>query len=242
MDLLYFLTRRVEFIQKLYESTIAPFEETKRKIEAGEEPFLHPSDPDHWSEEPPFLQEWQEADESIMVIGHWCLCMVQSTLNTYLRDSISPIGCVWWDPSALNRSLGAKKGKSGFERYRHLFLEELGVDWTKAPVSLGDLEQLNLTRDDLIHNVDMMSVTVQRDEKHAARFPNGLFTDELWRGLDIERVRIDRKQLARACDLVSSFCAWIDGIRCSYPEYLKVIDAGQSWPPPSAVPADNTNS
>ena len=238
MDLLYFLTRRLEFIQRLYETAVAPFEETQRKINAAEEPYVPSFDPDDWSGDPPFLEEWQEADESIMVIGHWCLCMVQSALNIYLRDSISPIGWHWCDASVLSGLLGNKKGKSKFERYRRLFLEDLDIDWAKGPVSLPDLEQLNLTRDDLIHNVDMMSLSVQRDEKHVERFPNGLFTDELWRGLDSDRVRIDKKQLAHACDLVRSFCAWIDGIRCSYPQYRKVIDAGQSWPPPSAVPID----
>src|SRR6266700_3015413 len=189
VDLLYFLSRRLEFIQRLYHSAAAPFEETQKQIKDGEAPYLHPSNPDDWDGEPPFLDEWQEADESVMVVGHWCLCMVQSTLNTYLRDSISPIGCYWWDASALSKQLGEKKGKSWFERYRYLFLEDMRIDWAKGPVSLTDLEQLNLTRDDLIHNVDMMSFSVKRDEKHAKRFPGGLFTDELWRGLDIERVR-----------------------------------------------------
>jgi len=239
VDLLYFLNRRLEFIQRFYESAAAPFAETARKISAGEEPYLHPSNPDDWDSEPPFLEEWQEADESIMVVGHWCLCMVQSSLNTYLRDSISSVGCYWWDSTVLSSLLGAKQGKSWFERYRLLFLEDLGIDWTTGPVSLADLEQLNLTRDDLIHNVDMMSFSVRRDEKHIKRFPSGLFTDELWRNLDADRVRIDKKQLAHASALVRDFCAWIDDIRCRYPQYREVVDAGQSWPS-SAVTIDET--
>ena len=231
MDLLHFLIRRLELIKGLYESAIVPFEEMKRKIEAGEEPYVFTGDPEHWDGEPPFLEEWQDADESVMVIGHWCLCMVQSSLNTYLRDLIGPSGCLHWNPEALAQLRGTKKGKSWFERYRLLFLEDLGIDWAKGPVALTDLEQLNLTRDDLIHNVDMMSFSVARDEKHAARFPSGLFTDELWRGLNIERLRIDKKQLAHACALVRDFCAWLDDIRCRYPEYCEVINTGRSWPP-----------
>ena len=132
MDLLYFLTRRLEFIQSLYESAVAPFEETQRKINAAEEPYVPSFDPDDWDDDPPFLEEWQEADESIMVIGHWCLCMVQSALNIYLRDSISPIGWHWCDASVLSGLLGSKKGKSKFERYRRLFLEDLDIDWAKG--------------------------------------------------------------------------------------------------------------
>jgi hypothetical protein len=37
MDLLYFLNQRLEFTRNFYEQCTAPFEETKPKIEAGEE-------------------------------------------------------------------------------------------------------------------------------------------------------------------------------------------------------------
>lgn len=38
MDLLYFLEKRLGFIQKVYDSAVSPFEETRRKIDAGEPP------------------------------------------------------------------------------------------------------------------------------------------------------------------------------------------------------------
>jgi hypothetical protein len=230
MDLLYFLTRRLQFVQSLYDSAISPFEEKIRKIEVGESPYVDLRNPEY-ADEPAFLTEWQEADDSIMVVGHWCLCMVQVTLQKYLRDSISPIGSDWWDSLALTMVLGQKKGKNWFQRFRLLFFEDMDIDWEKGPVPLGDLEQLNLTRDDLIHNIDMTTFTVERAESHAERFPIGLFTDDLWRSLDAERVRIDRDKLALAIRLVTDFCAWLDRIRCEYPSYLKAVDAGEPWPP-----------
>jgi len=114
-----------------------------------------------------------------------------------------------------------------------LFLEDLGVDWQEGPVSIADLEQLNLTRDDLIH---MGTLSVERDEKHAKRFPNGLFTDDLWRALGSARVTIDRDKLAIALGLVMDFCAWLDGIRCEYPRYRKSLDAGEPWSPTTTTP------
>lgn len=77
------------------------------------------------------------------------------------------------DSSKLQTCVGQKKG-NWFQRYRLLFLDDLGVEWERGPASLADLEQLNLTRDDLIHNIDMMSFTVERVEKQAERFPTGL--------------------------------------------------------------------
>jgi len=233
MDLLHFLNRRLSFIQNLYDSAIVPFEETKRQINDGEPPYIDNRHPDDYDGEPLFLEEWQEADDSTTVVGHWCLCMVEATLQTYLRDCISPVGSCWWKPSELKARLNQKKsrGRHWFERYRLLFLNHLEIDWKKGPVSLSDIEQVNLTRNDLIHQVDMLSFSIKRDEKHAKKFPNGLFTDDLWHGLGMERLRVNREKLELAISLVRNFCTWLDGIRCEYPRYIKAMAAGEPWQP-----------
>jgi hypothetical protein len=215
MDLLYFLMKRLEFVQKLYDSAVEPFNEIKRKIEDHEEPYIDRRNPEDYDGEPAFLAAWQDADDSAMVIGHWCLCMVQASFQTFLRDCIRPIGALWWNPEAMLEELAKKKG-SWFERYRLLFLD-IGIDWANGPVPSTDLEQLNLTRNDLMHNIDMLSANVQRVEDHAKKFPSGLFLDEMWIGLDIERIKIDREKLEFAIHLVSEFCTWLDDFRCNYP-------------------------
>ncbi len=220
MDLLYFLKTRLEFIEQLYDSAVAPFEEIKRKIEEGEPPYVDERNPEYVSE-PAFLQEAQQADDSVMVIGHWCLCMVQASLKAYLKEFTSPRGSIWWKPRALLARLTKKQGRNWFGRYRLLFLDDLGIDWNEGPVSLSELEQLNLTRDDLIHNMDIFSVAVERNEQHVERFPTGLFIDELWSGLGMERVKIDRGRLKIAIRSVREFCTWLEGLRCNYPKYVR---------------------
>jgi hypothetical protein len=61
-------------------------------------------------------------------------------------------------------------------------------------------------------------------------FPIGLFTDDFWKGLDIERIRVDRVKLELEIRLVRDFCTWLEGIRCRYPEHIKAVDAGEPWP------------
>ncbi len=219
MDLLYFLHRRLEFIRDLYDSTVRVFEGRKRQIDAGEPPYVDHRNPEV-VDEPAFLSEWQQADDSIMVIGHWCLCMVQACLQAYLKECISPLGALWWDANALHDELGKKDGKNWFGRYRLLFLD-LGVDWSKGPVALSALEQLNLTRDDLMHNVRTMTFDVERAEKHTKRYPVGLFVDDLWSNLGMERLLVDREKLELGIHLVTEFCGWLDDIRCNYPRYAK---------------------
>lgn len=217
MDLLYFLKARLTFIERLYESAVSPFEETMRKIDAGEPPYVDERDPEYVSE-PAFLEEWQEANDSVMVIGHWCLCMVQAALKAYLKEFIGPTGSMWWRPKVLLSRLSTKQGGNWFGRYQMLFSDDLGIDLAKSPVPISELEQLNLTRDDLMHSMDIFSVNVKRVEKHVQRFPIGLFTDERWSGLGFEQVRIDRAKLELAIRLVREFCTWLEDIRLNYPD------------------------
>ena len=149
MDLLHFLDRRLLFVQRLYDSAVLPFEEKIRKFEAGELPYVDQRNPEY-VDEPAFLAEWEDADDSIMMVGHWCLCMVQASLKAYLGDSIGPAGSYWWDSTKLTNARDRKdRAKyNWFQRYRLLFLEDLGIDGEKSPVAMADLEQLNLTRDD----------------------------------------------------------------------------------------------
>lgn len=209
MDLLYFLENRLEFIGYIYYSATSPFEETMRKITHGEPPYIDTRDPEY-ADEPAFLSQWQEADDAAAVIGHWCLCMVQASLHAYLKESISPFGRFWWNSEALQNALSQKRG-NWFEKYTLLFREELGIDFAGAPVAPSDLEQLNLTRNDLIHNVDLLTETISRSEEHAQRFPRALFTDDLWAALGVERIRITKDKLNVAIQLVRDFCTWLDG-------------------------------
>jgi hypothetical protein len=209
VDFLYFLEARLRFIQHLYHAAKAPFEEIKRKIEADEPPYQDTRNPEDF-DEPAFLTEWQQADDSVRVIGYWCLCMVQASLKAYLKEFIGPTGRLREQHERLNRELAKKQGGSWFGRYRLLFREDLGVEWSDGPVDLAELEQLNLTRDDVIHNIDMFTIAVERGGRHMERYPIGLFVDELWQEIGADRVRIDATRLELAIRLVREFCTWLD--------------------------------
>jgi hypothetical protein len=64
-------------------------------------------------------------------------------------------------------------------------------------------------------------MSVERTEKHAESYPTGLFTDEMWAKMGVERVRVDKEKLRVAIDLVERFCTWIEDIRCRYPRYVQ---------------------
>ncbi|NOT15492.1 MAG: hypothetical protein HOP21_07945 [Methylotenera sp.] len=62
MDIQYFLNQRVKFIKQLYVISSAVYIERKRLIESNEVPFAAPYSEDP---EPPFLEDWLEAEESL---------------------------------------------------------------------------------------------------------------------------------------------------------------------------------
>jgi hypothetical protein len=78
VDVRYFLRQRLEFISQLYKLASSPYVERKRQIEAGEEPFAPYYDE---SGEPPYLEEWLEAEESVQVLGRSCISMENASLK-----------------------------------------------------------------------------------------------------------------------------------------------------------------
>ncbi len=78
MDIRYFLSSRIAFIRQFYATASGPYVERKRKIEVREEPFVPPYSEDG---EPPFLDEWLKADESLHVLAYSCLSCRESVLQ-----------------------------------------------------------------------------------------------------------------------------------------------------------------
>ena len=90
MDILAGLRGKLRFIERHYAAVSQPFLEVKRKIQAGEDPFQPLSfDPETATDfEPPFLEEWQDATESLNLEGQAALKLVQAALREYLSSFI----------------------------------------------------------------------------------------------------------------------------------------------------------
>src|SRR5882672_5490390 len=71
MDILAGLRDKLRFIERQYAAASFPFREIRRKINDCEEPFEPPPfDPDRDDlGEPPFLEEYREATESLNIEG-----------------------------------------------------------------------------------------------------------------------------------------------------------------------------
>jgi hypothetical protein len=212
MDALWFLRRRLIFTRNLYDEAAAPFCEKMRRIEAGEEPFVDNRDPFYQDvSEPAFLEEFLNANKAVEALGYFCLLTIYASLQTYLRERAAELLRYRIGSDDLSAKLRATGAGNWFERYRLLFLNEFGLDWSQGPTKLTEIEQINLTRDDLIHNVDVTTTTVYRTKNHSDRFPTGLFTDEMWGNLGIgSKIKIGCDELTKAQQIVDEFCSWLD--------------------------------
>jgi hypothetical protein len=56
--------------------------------------------------------------------------MVQASLEAYLEECIGPHRGLWWNSEQLRANLPKKQGGTWFGRYRLLFLDDLGIDWS----------------------------------------------------------------------------------------------------------------
>jgi hypothetical protein len=212
LDILAGLKDRLRFIERHYTAASNPFRETKRRIEVGEAPFEPlPFDPETATDfDPPFLEAWQEADESLNIEGQAALKLVHGAFRDYLR----------WFVKLGGVELTAT-GKNWLERYKRHFRDAYGIDFEQGPVPLDELEEVNLARNDAEHNSDPFGMTRRQSDEHQLRFPTGLFVDEIdkqfaqssggdtWPG----RINVTESGLAEAIRRVEAFCEWLDSQR-----------------------------
>ncbi|APX76244.1 Uncharacterised protein [Achromobacter insolitus] len=213
MDVAWFLNRRLDFIRQLYSRSSAPFADIRAKIENEEAPYVSPCSED---DEPPFMLEWQEAVDSIDVLGHACLCMVVSSLQAYLHTCVS----------RYCKKLCDKDRKRVFRNgwvkgYDHIFTEAFGIPFADGPVSIAVLEDIVLTRNSIQHGLE---ITNNRP-KHAQKtrgVTRSVFINarevELLERLDPDAktwlappsVHVSQTSLEDTVNTVEIFVAWLD--------------------------------
>lgn len=212
MDVLFFLKERTKFIRYFYETAAEPFRETIRKIEAGEAPFDDP--PYSEDGEPPFLEEWLEADTALEMLGRSCISMLSASLQLYFRTWEGELGLTW-EPGERKKAF-----KNGFlQGYRACFGGVLNLSWDDCPVDFGLLEQVTLARNRDQHPDDISTMRVSHTHKDRGIYPHLFFVSELERKMyddmaDIPwmtpAVHVSRDMLFTAIEQVETLGEWLE--------------------------------
>lgn len=170
MDVRFFLTQRIAFIRQLYAVASAPYVERKRKIETGEDPFMPPYSEDG---EPPFLEEWLEADESLHVLAYLCISMLAASLHLYLkaweRESGHPVN------ESLKKSEFKKNG--WLRGYMVHFSRRLSIDFDAVPANL-QMPRVTFRENRIEHPASITSRRTQYAYADLEKMHHPFFVDE----------------------------------------------------------------
>lgn len=207
MDILWGLKDKLSFIERFYAAASEPFVEAIRKIKVGEPPFEPPpmGEDGPVDDEPPFLEEYIEADEAKNIVGQAALSLIQSAFREYLDAFIR----------LSTQELPAGPG-NWFARYKTFFNEKYGIDWDKGPVPPEELEEINLARNDIQHSGQEFGMRRYKSDDLFTRFPDGLFAYEIEMQMlgksriGPVRIYVTQKDLAEAARRVEVFCDFIE--------------------------------
>ena len=206
MDLLYFVDERLGFIRYFYEKAAGVFDEMKRKIEDHEEPFDDPGFGSEYNDEPPYLEEWENADAAANITGATALDLLQSTFHSFLHEYMREIG----GSHLIPRLREMKKG-SWFGNYRELFRQVLNIEWEKSGADIQFLEQVILTRNDFSHNVRLGNLTPYQTDEHSKKYPQSAFADPRWKRLFPRTpLLVPKEKVNQAIEVVHRLCEYLE--------------------------------
>ena len=214
MDVLFFLKERTRFTRYFYETAGEPFRETIRRIEADEPPFDNP--PYSEDGEPPYLEEWMQAEEGLEVLGRTCLSMLSPSLQLYFKTWERELG-IRWEEGERERAF-----RKGFLRgYQICFGEVLGLSWDECPANLDLIEQIALGRNRDQHPEHISSMRVNHARKDLEKHPHPFFVSETERRMYADpemegtflmspSVHVSHEALFTAIEEVEKLTEWLE--------------------------------
>lgn len=172
MDALWFLERRTSYIRWYHSTACRPFVIIKSQIEEALPPFDNA--PCDESGEPAFLEEWEDADEALNIVGSQCISMLSGTLKAYFK-------------TLENRVIGFSLGSDGKKMaraegfvpaYISALSEIFNTDWSSLQNEIALIEQIVLARNNIQHSGDIRSLSVDHDARTIRKFPRLFFSSK----------------------------------------------------------------
>jgi hypothetical protein len=213
MDIEFFLKRRTAFIRYFFENSTRPVDEIKTAIENGDDPYIPPYSEDG---EPPFLEEWMDAEQGVDTVGQVCISMLSSSLKLFLKAWVN----------RLEKAHGMKfsvnfKRKGWFNGYKQIFVK-LQLPLDECPADFDVVEQVTLARNRVQHPDDLTDLNVKHSASDLKRFPKPFFASEAEIKMAIHdhddsviwwlrpSIKSARDRVLAAIDQIESLCSWLE--------------------------------
>jgi hypothetical protein len=213
VDIDYFLKNRTKFIRYFYEHATLSFTGIIKAIENKKEPYIPPYSEDA---EPPFLEEWLEANMGIETVGHTALSMLSSSLQLFLKEWVN----------RLERQHGIElkvnfKKNGWFNGYRTI-LEQIEIPMNVCPADLEIIEQVALARNRVQHPEEITMLNILHSDVDLKKYPRPYFAQEH----EIKSAEIDedgsvswwlnpsvattKEKVYQAINQVECLCTWLE--------------------------------
>lgn len=176
MEVLSFLKSRTAFIERYYAITSTPIVEMIEKIENG----VFPYEQDTHSEdgEPAFLEEWEEAQTYLEVLGASCVSMLAESLKLYFATWEAELN--WRCSDKFKNEFKAEAG-SWVNGYVSCFSRNLSLDLKECSVDFSVLEQVVLFRNDTQHPKSISMIQGTHQDHVTFKYPIPYFISDLER-------------------------------------------------------------
>lgn len=218
MDVAYFLKKRTRYIRLYYDQCTAPFVLAKHQIENELPPFDSPPYTEDY--EPPYLEEWMDAETGIQIVGLSCVSLLSESLKLYFESLQNCV--IHFD------FIDEKRKKEAFKKgFVSAYTDALGcildTDWSDCPADLRIIEQIVLARNRCQHGNELTSFRVSHDQHTLEKHPEPFFLNqrerELWLSEDgtvnswflMPSVEVTRESLFAAIEHVEKLADWIEG-------------------------------
>lgn len=219
MDVLYFLKERTRFIRQFYDVADGAFAEIKRRISDAEPPFdAYPPGFDPEDGEPPFLDEYSDADAGEEFVGQSAVSFVASSLKLFfdeMRHDLSRFH------GGRVPEFDAKYAKNyGFFAANRRWFAEIGIDLDQSGADLAIVEEVILTRNVAQHPDSIVSMALHLRGQEVRRRPFPWFVHPFEESAvaqenleDLQRLSwmlsITREKFLKAVDQVDVLCEFV---------------------------------
>ena len=173
MDVAYFLKERTQFILFFYERAVKPFNELKQAIDQHSPPFDNPPNDYDWEAgEPPFFQEWWDADNAIQIVGLQCVSMLSDSLKLYFENLRTRVLCSRFEDER-------RAFKDEFVvAYKEALEQWLNIQWEKEGIDFSLIEQVVLARNRANHPEQIHDMLPDHDRKTLEKYPRPIFVSK----------------------------------------------------------------
>lgn len=215
MDVLFFVKKRLTFAKYFFNHATKPFVQIISAIEKEDAPYVPVYDE---SGEPPYLQEWEDANTGFESAGLTALSMVASSLQLFLND------WVHYRLESNGRNKYSRKHQKGwFHAYRKI-LEGIGFDLQECPANLALIEQAILARNRGQHPEELTMLRTSYSKSDLEKYPSPYFISEIdQRVIELDnldndelswwlspKVYVDESKLSSVIVEVERLCEWIE--------------------------------